>query len=583
VGNVTDNGTLAFDRSDTVTYAGVISGTGAVSQIGTDITVLTGANTYTGTTTVSSGSLYINGDQSGATGTTTVASGATIGGTGTIGGSVMVANGGTLSPGGNSPAPGTLTINGNLSLGNGSISSYSFGQANVAGGAFNDLTNVVGNLTLGGTLNIVTSPGGTFGPGVYRVFNYGGVLTNNGLTLGSPNPSLNVQTSVASQVNLVNTTGLLLNYWDGAAGPKNNGVVNGGDGAWQAGPGANDNWTDVNGTVNAPFANGSFAVFEGAAGAVTVDNSLARVKAAGMQLATDGYVISGGPITLVETGSGSGTAIIRVGDGAPDGAGFTATINSVLQGAVGLEKTDLGTLVLTGPNTYTGGTAIDGGTLRVSADNNLGAASGPLSFDGGTLATTASLSTGRTTTLNAGGGTFDVAGGTTLTMNGVISGTGALAKIDTGTLLLTGSNTYAGGTTITAGTLQLGNGGTTGSIVGNVTDNGTLAFDRSDTVTYGGVISGTGAVNQIGTGTTVLTNSNTYSGGTTISTGTLQIGNGGTTGNIIGNVTDNGTLAFNRSGAKKNFDVLISGSGSLVHLFVNTMTYCKGGIDDGSC
>ena len=98
------------------------------------------------------------------------------------------------------------------------------------------------------------------------------------------------------------------------------------------------------------------------------------------------------------------------------------------------------------------------------------------------------------------------------------------------------------------GTLQLGAGGTTGSIAGNITDNATLAFNRTATGTYAGVISGTGALTQAGTGTLVLNKRNTYSGGTTITAGTLQLGNGGIpAGSIAGNVTDNGTLAFDRS------------------------------------
>ena len=97
--------------------------------------------------------------------------------------------------------------------------------------------------------------------------------------------------------------------------------------------------------------------------------------------------------------------------------------------------------------------------------------------------------------------------------SGVIGGLGGLTKVGTGTQTLSGENTYFGGTTISNGTLQLGNGGTSGSIVGDVVNNATFAVNRSDTFTFGGVISGTGAFQQLGTGTTVLTGANTYSGG----------------------------------------------------------------------
>jgi autotransporter-associated beta strand protein len=51
----------------------------------------------------------------------------------------------------------------------------------------------------------------------------------------------------------------------------------------------------------------------------------------------------------------------------------------------------------------------------------------------------------------------------------------------------------------------------------------------------------------MGAGTWIITGTNNYSGGTTIAGGTLQLGNGGTTGDLLGNVTDNGTLTFDRS------------------------------------
>ena len=365
------------------------------------------------------------------------------------------------------------------------------------------------------------------------------------------------------EVNLVNAAGLTLNFWDGAAPPnKDNSRVDGGNGVWQNNLG-NDNWTNVTGTVNAPFSNGSFAIFEAQPGTVTVDYSLGLVTVVGMQFASNGYVVQGDSITLLGPNS-----IINVGDGATDGAGYTATIDSVLTGASQLVKTDLGTLVLNGANTYTGGTAINGGVLQISSDANLGDVAGGLSFDGGTLHTTASFTSARATTLNAGGGAFDVDPATTLTMGGVISGAGALSKTDTGTLILTADNGYRGGTTVAAGTLQVGNGGATGNLgTGPVLDDGALVFNRSEIVMAPGAITGTGSLTEMGVaaGSLVLIGADTYSGGTTIASGTLQLGNGGTSGSIVGDVTNNGTLAFDRSDTM-TFGGVISGSGAVAQI-----------------
>src|SRR5690606_1266649 len=135
-----------------------------------------------------------------------------------------------------------------------------------------------------------------------------------------------------------------------------------------------------------------FAIFMGTPGTVTVDGSLGAVSASGMQFAVDGYAVQGDPIALVGT-----APTIRVGDGTAAGAEMTATVSSVLTGSSGLTKSDLGTLVLTGANSFTGGTAVSGGTLQVASDANLGAASGGLSLDGGTLRTTADITTARAT------------------------------------------------------------------------------------------------------------------------------------------------------------------------------------------
>ncbi|HEY4199305.1 MAG TPA: autotransporter domain-containing protein [Devosiaceae bacterium] len=550
-GNVTDNATLIFDRSNAAEFNGKISGSGALIKNGGGILTLTADNNYHGSTTVNAGTLRINGDQSAATGTVDIAAAGTLGGSGTIGGDVNVI-GGTLAPGN---SPGTLTIKGNLVMDAAARLDYEFGEAYVPGGTFNDLVNVGGDLTLDGTLSITASPGRTFGPGVYRVFNYDGTLAGPGLTLAVADPELYVQTSIDHQVNLVNTAGQTLNFWDGAAGPGSDGVVQGGDGTWQL-AGTADNWTEMTGLANTPYKDGAFAVFGAAAGTVSVDNGNGDVTASGMQFGSDGYLVEGDVLTLV-----GGAARINVGDGSTGGAGYVATIASELTGASQLVKGDLGTLVLTGANTYTGGTALNGGTVRISSNANLGDADGGLSFDGGTLQTTTSLVLDRAVTLT-GAGAFLTDAGTIATLDGDITGPGSLTKAGAGSLVLVGDASHLGGTTISDGILRIGNGGASGNLNGNVVDNAVLAFNRAGSALAAGNISGSGSLAQIGSGTTILTGTNTYGGGTMISAGALQVGNGGTAGSITGDVLDNGLLAFDRSD-RLIFDGVISGTGAL--------------------
>jgi autotransporter-associated beta strand protein len=334
-------------------------------------------------------------------------------------------------------------------------------------------------------------------------------------------------------------------FWDGTVTVAD-GIIHGGTGTWNN---TTTNWTDAAATVNAPWRNG-FAVFEGTAGTVTLGDT---IRTSGMQFMSDGYtIIAPGPQTLI----GAPITTIRVDQG------VIATISApIVDGSspAAITKTDLGTLILTGANTYTGGTTIAGGTLQLGDGGTTGSIvrnvtdSGILAFDRSNV----------------------------LTFGGVISGTGSVQQNGAGTTVLLLDNSYHGGTIINAGTLQLGNGGTTGSITGNVTNNGMLAFDRSDAPTFAGVISGLGSVAQIGTGTTILTGTNTYTGGTAISAGTLQLGNGGTTGSITGNVEDNGTLTFDRSDAI-TFGGVISGTGDVVKLSTGTLTLTNASTYTGS-
>ena len=117
-------------------------------------------------------------------------------------------------------------------------------------------------------------------------------------------------------------------------------------------------------------------------------------------------------------------------------------------------------------------------------------------------------------------------GGGTATISCVLAGTEGLYKAGSGTLILTGANTYQNNadhtkdTIVGAGTLQIGNGGSTGSITGNVSNLAHLAFNR-DNYVYGGTISGTGYVTIMG-GTTVFHADQTYTGLTEVAGGTLQ-------------------------------------------------------------
>jgi fibronectin-binding autotransporter adhesin len=387
---------------------------------------------------------------------------------------------------------------------------------------------------------------------VYRLLNYGGSLVDNGLDAPS---GLLVQTGIAHQVNLVSTQGMNLSFWDGDAGPQNDHVINGGNGTWQAGgAGARTNWTDPSGVTNAAFTAGSFAVFQGTPGTVTVDGSKGGVTVAGMQFASDGYLVQGDPVGLTGSAGDPAHSIIRVGDGSAAGAGYTATIDSVLTGSAGLVKADTGTLVLGGANTYTGGTMISGGVLQIGNGGTSGSIVGDVT-DNGTLAFNRSDLT---------------------SFAGIISGTGALQKAGTGTLVLTGNHTYSGGTTVSDGILQIGNGGTNGWITGDIVNNKYVRFDRSDNVVFGGNITGTGSLLKDGTGTLILTGSltedatNTANRPTTITEGTLQIGNGGTTGSITGDITNNASLVFNRSDTV-TFNGLIAGTGSLTQAGTGTL------------
>jgi autotransporter-associated beta strand protein len=182
-------------------------------------------------------------------------------------------------------------------------------------------------------------------------------------------------------------------------------------------------------------------------------------------------------------------------------------------------------------------------------------------------------------TVTPGSVTFDHSSKNyTISGTGGISGVTTLTKSGTGTLTLETNNPYTGDTVINAGLVQVGTGGTSGSLgTGAVINDGTLSFNRSDSATIANLISGAGSLSQTGAGTTILTADNTYTGATTVSAGTLQVGNGGATGSLgdTSAVTNSGTLAFNRTGT---FTITpeITGSGSLLQSGPGTVVLAAG-------
>ena len=368
MGDVIDDGALVFDRSDDVAIGATISGSGALAQAGSGRLQLdSDSSGFTGSTTVQAGTLVVGtaaGTSAALGGNVTVQNNATLGGHGRIGGDVTVQSGGHLAPGN---SIGTLTVDGDFTAAQGSVLDVELGPPgpDMLTAGYGDSIHVGGNLQLDGATLHVSDAGG-MGPGLYNIFAWGGTLaeTHGGLVLGTTPAGATMQLQHLlgqKQINLLNITGLTLNAWN-ANGQASATQMGGGSGTWST---TSTNWTDAAGTVPGVVMTPqpAFALFGGAAGTVTVDNSSGAVSATGLQFAVDGYTLDGDTLTLV--GSNGDAPVIRVGDGSSAGAAMTATIANVLAGSDGLTKADEGTLVLTGANTYTGTTTVQAGTLLV--------------------------------------------------------------------------------------------------------------------------------------------------------------------------------------------------------------------------
>ncbi|RFE38445.1 autotransporter outer membrane beta-barrel domain-containing protein [Salmonella enterica] len=591
-GDVTDNATLELNTGGD--FANNIGGTGSVVKSGDKTLTLSGTNSYTGGTTISGGTLVANNVE--ALGTGDVTNNATLelntGGDfdNAISGSGQVVKSGdkTLTLSGANSYSGATTISGGTliathvnALGTGAIDNRASLLLDASGQfTVTDLTTESGGNTeigAGSTLQATTLTqksdstltinlnGNTVDPVIHAAsqVSLAGTLdiTGVGDVLDSDPAStddLDTFTLIASDKTIagdfekLTVAGMdadLADFItvDGRIDDTGKQYELTTALTWYAD--RDDAVTDAHGTFNLTNADGSFAVntvLENVdatldpASATGWDGTSLIKQGAGTLILnaentyTGGTTISGG--TLVATnvdalGSGDVTddATLELNTG--------GTFDNAIGGSGNVVKSGADTLTLSGSNSYTGGTTISGGTLVASNVEALG---------------TGDVTNNATLELNTGGDFINN-----------IGGTGRVEKSGDDTLTLSGSNTYTGGTLINGGTLVATNVDALGT--GDVTNNATLELNTGGT--FDNVISGSGQVVKSGDDTLTLSGTNSYTGGTTISGGTLVATNVEALGS--GDVTDNATLELNTGGT---FDNAISGSGQVVKSGDKTLT-----------
>jgi autotransporter-associated beta strand protein len=255
----------------------------------------------------------------------------------------------------------------------------------------------------------------------------------------------------------------------------------------------------------------------------------------------------------------------------------SVTLSSEISGAGALTKNGTGILTLSAANTYTGGTNINAGTLQVNSSTALGP-SGTISMGGGVLQYTSNNTTDYSSRFSTAAGqayNVDTNGQNVTWATGLTSSGATLTKLGTGTLTLSGANTYNGGSNINAGILLANSSSALGSSGVLSFGGGTLQYSASNTsdysaristaagqaykvdtngqnVTWATALTSSGAtLSKSGSGVFTLSGANTYSGGTTVSAGTLKMGvaSVGTVGAITSSALGTGSVTVSSGGA----------------------------------
>ena len=276
-------------------------------------------------------------------------------------------------------------------------------------------------------------------------------------------------------------------------------------------------------------------------------------------------------ITLSPAGSAAGTGIVVID--APGGITGTAGVNFLFagRGSAYLNNDSTKLLFDYTPATlkWAGGDAANPSGWDTNLTTNWRNGATPDKFIAADLVTfdeTASVFAVTVQDTDVQPGAVVISGPVDYTIGGApIAGTSTLAKNGPATATLTAANTYTGVTTISGGVLQLGDGiAATGSVgTGPIVNNAALLLNPGAATTFANTVSGTGSFNKTGAATVAVTGDIACTGGTTILSGTLQIGSNSPAGTIAGDIVNHGTLAFFRGDAT-TFGNRISGSGGLV-------------------
>ncbi len=642
---ITNNGVLRLTRNDAWTLGNTITGSGQLKVGGTlgtttsQVVTLSGTNSYTGLTTVVNGRLNLTGSLTSAV---TLSAAGRISGAGSTTGLLTTNTGSIIALAGGTTTTG-LTSNGATFSG---ATTVSFDTNAVAGTTYDVLTYGLGTVTNPGNLTVgwrgtlsddtvnkklvftaaasgtrtwntttgtwATGSGTNFVEGDQKFYGadsvvFGDIASDSTITLsGRLAPTAITVSNSANRYTFTGTAGTADITGSGTLTKSNGGTltiatqqsytggttVNGGV-LELTGGGGSGGTIRGNATVNAGAVLRLGTIdalgFNNDATAVNTVNLVGGTltSAAGTnQTTTAKFYLTGGTIngtvnldlfsnnSSITTYADANPSTISVStmnlrqndtvfDVADGAAANDLLISSVIGNGTGgnraMIKNGSGTMKLTGVNTFTGNVTVNGGVLDLT-DGVLYSSA----FNNTNIVT---VNTGGTLRVNSFGynasaslGQLSDYGARRVLNGGVIEVTSGTQSVGNNFNAGTNGGTFRYNPAVTSNTLTL-----TGNANSNISLSGPLTVETLGNVTIGEVIDGTGSLTKTGANTLILTATNPYSGTTTVSDGTLQIGNGGTTGTLgAGAVTNNASLIFDHgTGAAVTVANSISGTGSL--------------------